>query len=125
MTNHIGVEINERDISDIHRLPSLTESNGIKTPGIIVRVNRRRVKYGVMDNKKQLRSRPHPEYPNVGIYEDLTPLRSRMLYALRNRKNDQGTNNLNIRGPRKVGYSAELNSRQDQLAMAKKCLNLV
>ena len=92
VTNHIGMEIQEQDISDIHRLPSLTETNGIKTPGIIVRVNRRRVKYGVMDNKKQLRSRPHPEYPNVGIYEDLTPLRSRMLYALRNRKNEQGTN---------------------------------
>ena len=29
-------------------------------------------------------------YPNLGIYEDLTPLRSRILFALRNREDAQG-----------------------------------
>ena len=43
-----------------------------------------------MDKKKQLRTNQHKDYPNIGIYEDLTPLRSRMLYALRNRKNQDG-----------------------------------
>ena len=33
---------------------------------------------------------PHRDYPNIGIYEDLTPLRSRILYALRNKKNQDG-----------------------------------
>ena len=86
VTKHIGNEISEQDISDIHRLPTQsTTSGGSNVPGIIIRVNRRTAKYGVMDKKKHLRSYPHPDYPNLGIYEDLTPLRSRILYALRNR----------------------------------------
>ena len=87
VTNHIGWEINENDISDLHRLPSDPSS----VPAIICRVNRRRVKHGILDKKKHLRSYPHAQYPNLGIYEDLTPLRSRMLYALRNKKKDDGT----------------------------------
>ena len=82
----------EQDISDIHRLPNHNETNGgTRAPStIICRVNRRRVKYEVMEKKKHLRSYPHPTYPQLGIYEDLTPLRSRMLYALRNRTNSAG-----------------------------------
>ena len=86
VTRHIGSEINEQDISDLHRLPAKEGS----IPGIIVRVNRRRVKHDILSKKKHLRSSPHPQYPGIGIYEDLTPLRSRMLYALRNRKNEDG-----------------------------------
>ena len=44
-----------------------------------------------MDKKKHLRSYPHPDYSKIGIYEDLIPLSSRMLYALRNRTNSAGT----------------------------------
>ena len=93
VTKHMGWEITEQDISDIHRLPNQNEANGgSKGPStIICRVNRRRIKYEVMDKKKHLRTNPHPAYPNLGIYEDLTPLRSRMLYALRNRTNAAGT----------------------------------
>ena len=91
VTRHIGREIAESEISDIHRLPNnQTDTNGSSAPGIIIRVNRRRVKHEIMDKKKHLRSSPHRDYPNVGIYEDLTPLRSRILYALRNKKNQDG-----------------------------------
>ena len=91
VTRHIGREIAESEISDIHRLPNnQTDTNGSSAPGIIIRVNRRRVKHEIMDKKKHLRSSPHRDYPNIGIYEDLTPLRSRILYALRNKKNQDG-----------------------------------
>ena len=87
VTRHIGREIKEEEISDIHRLPASETS----IPAIICRVNRRSVKHDILNKKKLLRTSPHPQYANVGIYEDLTPLRSRMLYALRNRKNQDGT----------------------------------
>ena len=91
VTKHIGREIAENEISDIHRLPNnQTDTNGSSAPGIIIRTNRRRVKHEIMDKKKHLRSSPHRDYPNIGIYEDLTPLRSRILYALRNKKNQDG-----------------------------------
>ena len=90
VTKHIGREISEHEISDIHRLPSPNNSTNStnNVPGIILRVNRRTVKHTIMDNKKILRTSPHAEYPNLAIYEDLTPLRSRILYALRNRTKD-------------------------------------
>ena len=72
----------------MHRLPAHEGS----IPGIICRVNRRTVKHEILNKKKHLRTSPHSQYPNVGIYEDLTPLRSRMLYALRNKKNENGSN---------------------------------
>ena len=86
VTRHIGREIKEEEISDLHRLPA--SESGI--PAIICRLNRRSVKHEILDKKKVLRTTPHSQYPNIGIYEDLTPLRSRMLYALRNRKNLDG-----------------------------------
>ena len=54
ITKHIGGEVNEHDISDIHRLPGQNEANastngGARAPTIICRVNRRRVKYEVID----------------------------------------------------------------------------
>ena len=95
ITRHIGREISEHDISDLHRIHGpQTEANGGSpnraAPNIVCRVNRRTVKHEVFANKKHLRSHPHPDSPNLGIFEDLTPLRSRMLYALRNRRNPEG-----------------------------------
>ena len=90
-TKHIGREIDEKEISDFHRLPKQSSGSGdTNTPPIIVRVNRRCVKHEILGKKSHLRSHPHPSYPNLGFYEDLTPLRSRMLYALRNRKTQGG-----------------------------------
>ena len=89
VTKHIGREISETEISDIHRLPSPNTTNSTNNvPGIIVRVNRRTIKQDILDKKKMLRTQPHADYPNLAIYEDLTPLRSRMLYALRNKTKD-------------------------------------
>ena len=83
MTKHVGREVNEQDISDILQLPNQNEANGGAGAAstIICRVNRC-VKYEVMDMKKHLQLYPHPDYPNLGIYEDLIPLHSRMLHAL-------------------------------------------
>ena len=89
ISNHIGVTVDNHSISTIHRLPPKHGSSDV--PNIIMRVSRRSIKHELMDKKRILRTSPHEQYPNVALYEDVTPLRSRMLYALRNRKgeNDQ------------------------------------
>ena len=91
ISKHIGREVAEHEISDAHRIHVPAEtSGGVRIPTIICRLNRRTVKYDLFAKKKHLRSYPHPKYANLGIYEDLSPLRSRMLYALRNKTNDNG-----------------------------------
>ena len=91
ISKHIGVDVADHEISDVHRIHAHAEANGgTRVPTIICRLNRRTVKYDLFAKKKHLRSYPHPKYTNLGIYEDLSPLRSRMLYALRNRTSENG-----------------------------------
>ena len=52
----------------------------------MVRFERGYTRTKVFEFRKQTTAKPNCPYPNVAIYEDVTPLRSRILYALRNRK---------------------------------------
>ena len=56
------------------------------SPSIIVKFCRRVTKTKVYDHRKQTATKPNSPYPKAEIYEDVTPLRSRILFALRNRK---------------------------------------
>ena len=98
----IGYPITDADISVSHRIMSNNKNtqgqqeipgaaaaptNKRKPPRIILRVNRRDVKTKLFENRKQISSKPNVpiKYKNVAIYEDLTPLRSRIMYELRSR----------------------------------------
>ena len=95
-----GETLEDSEISVAHRLMtkddkedpnSQPNANGRrnKTPSIIVKFARRNTKTKVFESRKQTTIKPSPPYPNVEIYEDVTPLRSRILYALRNKKDSR------------------------------------
>ena len=92
-----GEDLEDADISVAHRLMSKDDrsttnnqntANGTpkKHPNIMVKFASGFKKTKVFDSRKKTTSEPGCPYPNIAIYEDVTPLRSRMLYALRNRK---------------------------------------
>ena len=101
---HIGYTITDADISVSHRImPSnkntqeqqqtvpgaaaAPATNRRKPPRIILRVNRRDVKTKLFEKRKEISSKPNVpiKYKNVAIYEDVTPLRSRIMFELRSR----------------------------------------
>ena len=97
---HCGVDITEKDISVSHRLMSKEEMDKItpttrdqtqRIPVIIARLNRRDLKTKLIESKKNITT--NSECPanlkKAMIYEDVTPLRSRIMYQLRNRNNKQ------------------------------------
>ena len=86
----IGVTIKEEDISVTHRVgtredPSDTSDNNQKIPTIIAKFVRRETRNKVFDARKALHS--HSTRTSVYISDHVTPLRSRMMYELRNRGN--------------------------------------
>ena len=88
-----GVKIEESDISCGHRLMSKSEldkraasaNKSEKIPQLIIRFNRRDVKDKLLSSSKNLQfNNECPAYlKNVRLYEDVTPLRSRMMFQLR------------------------------------------
>ena len=98
---HVGVPIEDKDISVVHRLNTsddkentteTTESGKPKRiPSIIAKFVQRDVKTAIFNARKQNVEKPGSPHPNAAIYEDVTPLRSRIMYQLRNRK-DQHDN---------------------------------
>ena len=98
---HVGVPIEDKDISVVHRLNTsddkentteTTESGKPKRiPSIIAKFVRRDVKTAFFNARKQNVEKPGSPHPNAAIYEDVTPLRSRIMYQLCNRK-DQHDN---------------------------------
>ena len=88
------VEIKDEDISVKHRLHT-NNSDDSKPPAIIVRYVRRDTKTVCFNARKNSlqKSDDDVKYPNAKIFEDVTPLRSRILYQLRNRKHP---NNVNV-----------------------------
>ena len=92
-----GVPLSDSDISISHRLMSkeqmdrhITPANRAKKiPAIIVRVVNRDIKTKMLQNRKNLVL--NPECPTnmkgATMYEDVTPMRSRIMYALRHRDN--------------------------------------
>lgn len=92
---YCGVDIKDSDISVSHRLMSKEEmdrqinpsNKDMKIPVIIGRVNRRDVKTKLLEARKTITTNPHcPEHlKKVIMYEDVTPLKSRIMYQLRQR----------------------------------------
>ena len=85
------VELKDEDISIKHRLHT-SNTEGGKPPAIILRLTRREKRATIYDNrKKSLNKNRHDReevpYPDAMIFEDVTPLRSRILYHLRNKEN--------------------------------------
>ena len=90
-----GVNIDDCDISCGHRLMSKSElekraassQRKDQAPPIIVRLNRRDLKDKLLAACKNIKlNKDCPEYlKGVRAYEDVTPLRSRMMYQLRQR----------------------------------------
>ena len=92
-----GEALEDSEISVAHRLMSKndkddqnnTDTNGSRkktTPSIIVKFSRRNTKSKIFDSRKETTKKPNAPYENIKMYEDVTPLRSRILYALRNKK---------------------------------------
>ena len=101
---YAGVVIKDEDISISHRLMSKdeleklntntnstgnTNSTKPKIPSIIVRFNRRDIKAKLLEARRNIQT--NTECPtnlkSAKMYEDVTPLRSRIMYQLRQRGN--------------------------------------
>ena len=97
VAKYAGVSLTDRDISVSHRLMSkeqmdknITAGNSDKNnSAIIVRVDKRDFKSKMLEARRNLAQNPDcpAEYKAVTMYEDVTPLRSRIMYALRHRNN--------------------------------------
>ena len=101
----VGVEIHDSDISHSHRLGTNSNNSsnsgssnapvGTATPArnkprsIIVRFTRRDAKIKLFEARKAIKTHSScpTNYRNAEIYEDVTPLRSRIMYELRIRNN--------------------------------------
>ena len=97
VVKNIGLPFDDKDISVSHRLMSkeqmdkqITPANrDKKVPAIIVRVINRDIKAKILTNRKNLALNPEcpADIKGATMYEDVTPLRSRIMYALRHRNN--------------------------------------
>ena len=99
-----GEELRDEEISVAHRVMSKKEREKLdnlpmnvseaqtekNAPSIVAKFTRRTTKAKIFDGRKQTTMKPNPPFPNIAIYEDVTPLKSRIIYALRNRKNSDG-----------------------------------
>ena len=91
-----GVPLTKEDISIAHRIntksdaTSTTETNmqrkPKKIPSIVARITNRKKRNELFEARKKIQENPNATYREAKIYDDVTPLRSRILYALRNKK---------------------------------------
>ena len=96
---YCGVSITDNDISVSHRMMSkekmdteITPANcHTKIPAIIARVSHRDFKSKLQEAKKTITTNTEcpPKLKKAMIYEDVTPLRSKIMYQLRNRDNKE------------------------------------
>ena len=78
LAQKVGVQIDEKDISVAHRLPGNRYAKKPRT--IIVKFVRRTTKTNLMRKKANLRN---TDGPNIFITDDLTRLRGKMLYEMK------------------------------------------
>ena len=80
-------EIESEEISVTHRVGDETpdKHGNITPPAVIVKFTRRKTRNRVFEARKKLHE--NRKYTNVYISDHVTPLRSRILYELRNRDN--------------------------------------
>ena len=98
MAKDAGVTLTKDDISIAHRINTkddTTNSNANnsrggakKIPSIIARIKSRKLRNKLFLARRTLHEHNTPTHTGARIYDDVTPLRSRILYALRNRKVD-------------------------------------
>ena len=83
---YIGVTLKEDDIDIVHRINTrddVQDETNKKIPSIILRVKSRELRNEVFDSRKKLRD--IQKHHQVYINDHVTPLRSRIMYELRNR----------------------------------------
>ena len=91
-----GVNLTKEDISIAHRIntkddeTSNSERNSRsqpkKIPSIIARIVNRKKRNQLFEARKEIQKNSNATHKEAKIYDDVTPLRSRILYALRNKK---------------------------------------
>ena len=88
-----SVPLTEQEISASYRVPTGREGTRSGPKNIMVKCNLHNTKDRVMRNKKVLRLNEafKTSYPNAFIVEQLTPLRSKVAYMLRNDENVEKT----------------------------------
>ena len=106
ITKHTtGEDLHDNEISVAHRVMSKEDRERLDSvpfndstpvtsknaPSIIAKFCKRNTKTKIFESRKQTAVNANCPYPNAEIYGDITPLRSRILYALRNKK-DQAEN---------------------------------
>ena len=73
----------------MQKSPCLDSTNE-KIPSVILKFVHRTVKADAFASRKLIDAKPGCKFPNARIYEDVTPLRSRIMYELRQRKDNEG-----------------------------------
>ena len=92
-----NVPLTEQEISASYRVPTGRDGTRSGPKNIMVKCNLHNTKDRVMRNKKVLRVNAafKTNYPNAFIVEQLTPLRSKVAYMLRNDENVEKTWTIN------------------------------
>ena len=86
--HRIGINKNAiQQVSSTATPVGLSSNQQKKPPSILLRLNWRDIKIKLFEARKNLQSNPNcpAKYKSAAIYEDVTPLRSRIMYELRNR----------------------------------------
>ena len=101
VAKHNGVDMKEEHLSTIHRLntrddkeePNVTNARGTnkKIPSMIARLTHRDTRNAVFNTRRQIKEKNGAPFPDAFIVEDVTPLRSRILYSLKNKLNQDGS----------------------------------
>ena len=91
-----GVPLTKEDISIAHRINTKSDATSTsernahgqpkKIPSIVARITNRKKRNELFKARKNIQENPDAKYKDAKIYDDVTPLRSRMLFALRNKK---------------------------------------
>ena len=90
--DHTGVTLEDKEISVVHRIMTkddAVDSTNEKIPSVILKFVHRNVKSNAFASRKLIDAKPGCKFPNARIYEDVTPLRSRIMYELRQRKDNE------------------------------------
>ena len=100
VVKHTGVNLEKEDISVAHRLNTRDDvtvadsTSGVSTKkkvaSIICRLVHRTKKSEIFGARKEIKNKAGAPYPDAAIYDDVTPLRSRILFAMRNKKDING-----------------------------------
>ena len=90
--HHTGEPLEDKEISVVHRIMTkddVVDSTNEKIPSVILKFVHRTVKAYAFASRKLIDAKPGCKFPNARIYEDVTPLRSRIMYELHQRKDNE------------------------------------